>query len=446
VTLEDREAARLWSETAAAFLAHSARTPALLEGALSRAPDFALGHAAHGLFLCLLARRELAPAIARDLRAAQAAEARGLADAREAEYVRALEALAAGRMFAAAQRLEAVAARWPQDALAVKLAHAVRFMLGDAPGMRAAAEAAVARLAPDHPHLGYLMGCRAFAREETGDYAAAEAEGRAGLDLAPDDAWGLHAVAHVMDMTGRAEQGARWLAERPAAWAHCNNFGYHVWWHLALFRIDRGEFAEALALYDEKVRPEPADDFRDIANAASLLLRLELEGAETGERWEELGGLCANRTEDGCLVFADLHYLLALNRTGRQAEADALTARIAADAQGLDHDQHEVCALAGLPVARGLNAFRAGRWAEAERALSLALPNLFRTGGSHAQRDVFERIAIEAALRAGRCARAEEMLAARALRRGAEDGYTARRREAIAARRAELRAAKVAAE
>jgi hypothetical protein len=140
-----------------------------------------------------------------------------------------------------------------------------------------------------------------------------------------------------------------------------------------------------------------------------------------------------------------LHYLLALNRTGRAAEADALTARIAADAQGLDHDQHEVCALAGLPAARGLNAFRAGRWAEAERALSLALPNLFRAGGSHAQRDVFERIAIEAALRAGRCARAEEMLAARTARRGAEDGWTARRRAAIVRRRAELREARVAA-
>ena len=58
-----------------------------------------------------------------------------------------------------------------------------------------------------HPAEGYLLGCHAFTLEETGDYAAAEAAGRAGLALAPDDAWGLHAVAHVYDMTARAGQG-----------------------------------------------------------------------------------------------------------------------------------------------------------------------------------------------------------------------------------------------
>ncbi|MDF2232036.1 tetratricopeptide repeat protein [Albimonas sp. CAU 1670] len=448
LSLDDAEAARLWDGVVAAFLAHSAATPALLAEALARAPGFALGHAAQGLFLSLLGRRELDPAIDAALAAARSAEAQGGADARERGFVDALGEMRAGRMFAAAARLEGIVATHPGDALAAKLAQAIRFMLGDAAGMRALADRMVqphAGFGGDHPHRGYVLGQRAFALEETGDYAEAEGEGRAGLELAPDDAWGLHAVAHVMDMTGRAEAGVRWLAGKSRHWAHCNNFGGHVWWHLALFHLDRGNLGAALALYDRRVRPQPTDDYRDIANAASLLLRLELEGGDVGERWEELGALCAARTEDGCVVFADLHYLLALNRTGREDEAAALTARIARDAQGLDHDQHEVCAVAGLPAARGLNAFRAGRWGEAHRALSLALPQLARIGGSHAQRDLFERMTIDAALRAGDVRAAEAALARRCARRGAEDGYAARRRAAIAERAGALRAAAFAA-
>ncbi len=443
VSCNGAEGARLWDEAVHALLTHGAALPDRLDALTSAEPGFAMGHALRGLSLLMLARPELLPAADRALAAAEAAAAQGGADAREREAVCALRELRGGRMLAAAARLERAAEAREGDAAFVKLAQALRFLMGDSAGMRAAAE----RLAgPDafpeaHPHSGYMSGLRAFAREETGDYEGAEAAGRAGLETAPDDAWGLHAVAHVHDMTGRADDGVRWLAGRSAAWAHCANFGLHVWWHLALFHIDRGNLRAALGLYDVKVRPAPTDDYRDVANAASLLMRLELEGADVGERWEELGAIAAGRVEDGALVFADLHYLLALHRTGRDAEAARLTARIARDAQGLDHDQHEVCAMAGLPAARGLNAFRGGRWAEASRALSLALPQLRRVGGSHAQRDVFERVAVEAALRAGDCAAAEALLADRAARRGGEDGYAARRRADIEARRVRLKAA-----
>ena len=328
----------------------------------------------------------------------------------------------------------------------MKLVQALRFILGDARGMLASTRLARVGIGADHALHGYMRGCEAFALEETGDFAAAEAAGRAGLELCPDDAWGLHAVAHVYDMTGRGDDGVRWLAGRSAQWRHCNNFGYHVWWHLALFHLDRGAYGPVLELYDRKVRPGPTDDFRDISNAASLLVRLEVEGVDVGFRWEELGELSARRTEDGSLVFADLHYLLALNASGRTAEANALTARIARDAATIDHDQHQVCALTGNPAARGLLAFRAGNYAMAAGDLRTALEHLPRMGGSHAQRDVFWRLTIEAHLRSGDCITADRLLMRRTLERGAEDGYTARRRHQIAERRSDLKSAGIAAE
>lgn len=441
VSLDDAEAVRGWNAVQLGFLAHASATAGHLGTVLAAAPNFALGHAARGLFYILLGRSELLPAARRALADAEAGER----DTREDLYLVALRAALSGRMALAVRVLDGLLSVWPRDALAMKLVHQMRFMLGDAAGMRAS----LAALAPawgDHPARGYFLGAEAFALEETGEYAVAEARGREAVALAPDDAWGLHAVAHVHDMTGRASEGVRWLAGRSAHWAHCNNFGFHVWWHLALFHIDRGATGPALALYDRKVRPVATDDFRDIANAASLLLRLEFEGVDVGSRWDEIAELAAGRVEDGALVFADLHYQIALCRSGRAAEADALAARLARDAGQFGHDQHEVAALSGVPVVLGLLAFRDGHNALAALRLREGLATLSRIGGSHAQRDVFQRLAIEAAVRAGECRMAEELLRERRLARGAEDGYAGRVRSRIAARRAVMEAAGIAAQ
>ncbi len=373
---------------------------------------------------------------------ARAASEHAGASRREADYVEALAAYLAGRPSRAVRVLDRVLERHPEDALAMKLVHAIHFFLGDRHGMLGSMRSVIGSYDAAHPHAGYAMGCMSFALEETGAYIEAEYYGRAGLDLAPDDAWGLHAVAHVYDMTARNDTGVAWLSSQPERWAHCNNFGYHVWWHLALFHLDRGEYDRVLELYDGKVRAEHTDDYRDISNGAAMLVRLEIEGVDVGDRWEELAVLAAGRVEDGAVVFADLHYLLSLHGGERDAEAEMLIARLARDAQRRDHDMHEVAAVAGLPEARGLAAFRAGKYDVAFEQLRRARPCLQRIGGSHAQRDVFTRLLIEAGIRAHRWREAEEELVARAKRRGAEDGFTNRRREAIA----RLRVAGLAAE
>jgi tetratricopeptide (TPR) repeat protein len=439
LTTASGAAVRHWDALVRAFLAHGRSTPEHLGRALTADPDFALAWAAKGLFYLLLGRAELV-APARDALAA----ARGGADRqgltpRERAYIDALAAWLSGRPSRSVRILEAHLSAMPEDALAMKLDHAIRFVLGDRKGM----ERMMRTLAPaydvGHPHEGYARGCLAFALEEGGHYEEAEREGRAALERAGDDAWGLHAVAHVYDMTARNEAGIAWLTSRTGTWEHCNNFGYHVWWHLGLFHLDRREYERVLELYDTRIRAEHTDDYRDIANAASMLVRLELEGVGVGDRWEELAELAAGRVEDGSVIFADLHYLLALNGGGRTAEAETLIARIAADAQHATHDMHEVAAVAGLPTAVGLAAFRAGNYRLAFEKLRAARPRLQRAGGSHAQRDVFSRLLIEAGIRARRWGEAEAELRDRAFRRGAEDGFTHRRLAAIArARQAAL--------
>ncbi|MEO1504826.1 MAG: tetratricopeptide repeat protein [Pseudomonadota bacterium] len=410
-----------WNATARAFLSHAANTPVHLSDTLKLTPDFALAQLAKGYFMLLLGRRELIPA-AQEAYDAVTPLVPALTP-REKAYHDGLGLYLAGRMGPAADVLDAALRAHPHDALLAKLVHEIRFILGDPRGMRSSLEAIIGAYGPDHPSAGYINGCYAFALEETGEYLAAERRGRDALVIAHDDAWGLHAVAHVYDMTGRSAEGVAWISRQPKAWEHCNNFGYHVWWHLALFHLDRGEYDRVLELYDAEIRKEQSDDYRDISNAASLLSRLELEGVDVGERWEEMAALSENRAEDGCVVFADLHYLLALEGGGRPEAVSRLLGEMRNRAQRQLGCMDSVAGEAGLPAAQGLHAFASGDYAEAYGWLARARPHMQVVGGSHAQRDVFDRITIEAALRSGLLREARAQIEDRVHRRGAMDRY-----------------------
>jgi tetratricopeptide (TPR) repeat protein len=324
----------------------------------------------------------------------------------------------------------------PRDALARKMVQAIHFVMGRPEAMRTSVEGLMPAWT-NHPARGYLMGCYAFTLEETGDYTAAEKMGCAGVELAPDDAWGLHAVAHVYDMTGQARAGLDWLTGREGSWAHCNNFRFHVWWHRALMHLDLGEFDAALAHYDADIRADKTDDYRDIANAASLLSRLELEGISVGDRWEELAVLAERRATDGCLAFADLHYMLALCGGARDEAAVALIARMQATQRSAGEAQ-AVISHPGLHIAQGLHAFSGGEYSSAWMHLRAGRADLQAIGGSHAQRDVFDRITIEAALRGGYMEAAEGLIHDRMTRRaGMADGYATARLALIDSARAQ---------
>ena len=384
----------------------------------------------------LLGRREMVAVAGEALAAANAAMKQQPVSARERLFVDALGLYLAGQLTQAVQKFEAVLRDHPQDTLAMKLSHATRFVLGDPDGMRRSIERVMPAYEPDHPGRGYLLGCHSFALEETGAYEKAEIAGRQALWMVSDDAWGLHAVAHVHEMTGNAQLGLDWLAGREAAWAHCNNFRYHVWWHKALMHLDLGQVDQVMDLYDNHVRKDKTDDYRDISNGTSLLMRLELEGVNVGNRWEELADLSAARTEDGCLIFADLHYLLALTGDNRVDATAKMLNRMSKDAARANDDTTRRMADPGVAAAMGREAFGDGNYGKAFDHLLAARGSMQLAGGSHAQRDVFERITIDSGLRAGRLDAVERILDdRRAKRAGGEEKYAIARRALIDAAR-----------
>ena len=437
VSLASSGSVESWNAMQLAFLAHGSATPTHLGAVLEAEPGFAMAQALKGLFCLMLGRSEMTQA-ARDANAtAQAAILQGGATTeREKRYAMALDLWLGGSAHAAIAQMEKIMAAHPGDALALKISHAIRFILGDADGMRESIEARLQAYDNTHPAWGYVMGCYAFALEETGDYKRAETVGHQAVMHASDDAWGLHAVAHVYDMTGQSDVGLKWLNNNERSWEHCNNFRYHVWWHKALMHLDQGQVDEVLHLYDAHVRKDKTDDYRDISNATSLLMRLELEGVNVGDRWEEMAEISATRTEDGCLIFADLHYLLALMDGRREDALSTLVTRIKDDAQKSETTAQLRMARPGMSAAAGLAAFGDGDYRTAFLNLRQARPVMQDAGGSHAQRDVFERITIDAGIRAGFWDEAATILDDRKARRaGKEDAYAAARYEMISTAR-----------
>jgi hypothetical protein len=253
----------------------------------------------------------------------------------------------------------------------------------------------------------------AFGLEECGDFARADIYGRQAVEADPRDGWAVHAVAHVNEMRGDLDVGIPWLADNAQYWAPDSGFAYHNWWHLALLHLDRGDVAQVLKLYDEKVRPNAdAQVVLEWIDASALLWRLHLEGVDVGDRFEKLAACWRRASEDAFYAFNDLHAIMAFLGAGHGIDAErTLRAMRAAAADGGDNGY--MTRKVGLPLAEAFMAFEAGRYDECVEKIAAVRGIAQRFGGSHAQRDILTLTALHAALRGGMAASAEAFAAER---------------------------------
>jgi hypothetical protein len=282
---------------------------------------------------------------------------------------------------------EAILEAHPRDVLSLRMLHYLYFYDGDVARMRNSVGSRLGAYA-GHRLEGYVQGMYAFGLEEAGDYAAAERYGREAVERHPADLWATHAVAHVLEMQGRADEGIAWLDGLRPHWRDANNFRWHLDWHQTLQHLRRGEADRALAVYDDTLAPALADDFYlDLCNAAELLLRLEAMGCEVGERWQPLVAIAEGHVDDTELLFATLHYLIPLARQRHRA-ADRIMDTLRRWAATASH-QGAIVREVGLDVAELVLALGRGDRPDAQARYQRLKPRLHRIGGSHAQRDVF---------------------------------------------------------
>jgi hypothetical protein len=314
-----------------------------------------------------------------------------------------------------------IVTRFPRDLASVKLHQYFSFNRGDAKSMLRIAQLALPA-SPDDPHL---RGMLAFAHEQLHDLPTAEREARLALKLKTKEPWAQHALAHVMLGTGRVQEGVEFLTEAQTTWVDLNSFMYtHNWWHKALFHISQGDEQAVFDAYDHHVWGVEPDYSQDQVNAISLLARMEVAGMDVGARWEDVASHMRGRARDTIQPFLTLQYLYGLARAER-AEADELMRAVEEKAATSSAFDRVVWQEVALPGARGVLAHARRDYAGAAKWLGIANPRMIEIGGSHAQRDLFGQLLLDAHLKLGNWRIAQAMLEMR--RTWDPDGVPVRR-------------------
>ena len=375
-----------------------------LDAAMVADPGWAMPHVMKAGFLLSLTEPSL-------LREADAhlSHARALshdAPARERAHLEAVQLTLEGRWHAACRRWDELLLQYPRDALALQWVQLWDFYRGDANGLRLRPARALPEWDEGDPLYGHVLALHAFGLEECNLYAQAEDAGRRALAVNPRVPWAVHAVAHVMEMQGRYEEGSGWLRLHQPAWAEGNGFACHLWWHKALFRLEALDAAGVLRLVDAHLSGDALQITLQRIDAAAMLWRLHLLGedvsarcAEVLSRWDLSDG------NAGHYAFNDVHAVMAMLAAGELPRAESWLARCAERALNpaqAGRSNHQMAREVGLPLMRGLIAFGHG---DADGAAELIYPAravAAHFGGSHAQRDLIDQTLLAAAALGGR--------------------------------------------
>jgi len=398
------EGAAAFDRALIGYLKYRADAGQRLAGALAVDGEFALAHCLKGYFAMLSYKQENVATANNTAQNARAFAAN--ATPREQAHVAALEAWIAGDLDRTLGIWEQILAEHPHDVLAFRLAHFNNFWLGRPGDMRASVERVKPKWSRELAGYGTILSCHCFSLEECGDYAAAEVSGRAAIEIDPGDVWGTHAVAHIMEMQGRHAEGIAWLDELERNWEGAANLVHHLWWHRALFHLERREVDAVLDLYDRRFRDLSAaltlaqpDLYIDVQNAASMLFRLELIGIDVGDRWTEIADKAEARIGDCLSAFTLPHWMMALAATGRDDAARRMLDGMHAFGAG-EGTVAGIVRDVALPVCAAVLAHRKRDDRHVLDLMRPVLAEMYRLGGSHAQQDVLFQLFADAAVKA----------------------------------------------
>ncbi len=403
ITASDEAALDGINDFIGGFLGYEKRAVHVLQAA-DIDPECALANTYAGMIWMFL-ESPGAPAAAQKYLDRAEQHSAGASD-REQMAVNVLRAWHDNEMDRAVSLCEQIVSRFPTDLAMLKLGQYFHFNRGNAPGMlRLAHEGEAANLENANFH-----GMAAFAYEQCHLLDKAEAAANRSLELNKAEPWAHHALAHVMLTQGRVREGIEFLNSVSANWEGLNSFMYtHNWWHKALFNISLGDHEAVYDAYDHHCWGVDKEYSQDQIGAVSLLARMECAGLDVGNRWEDVADHLKSRAGDTVQPFLTAQYLYGLARAERD-EADELMKVVEVKAKTADAFERAVWTDVALPTCRGVLAHARGDYQSVLSDLGTALPRMAETGGSHAQRDLFEQLLLDAHLKLGNFAIAQQMM------------------------------------
>ena len=371
-----------------------------IDSVLEQHPDFMMGW----LFKAGWLTQAMETRIYSDMVAAlsEAEKRLGTANDRERGHYEAVHAWINGDFFGAVQKWEAVLTAYPLDLFALELIHYTDVLLGDVVGQRDCVARVFNLWDESIPGYEFVLGFYSFGLEENNDFHRAEEMGRMALAIRPDNPYAVHAVSHVMEMSGRQTGGIRFMADHQKHWG-TSNFANHLWWHTALYHLDLEQHTKAFEIFDNHLdsRRNDGNKYEEL-DAAALLWRLNLVGEDAGDRWAHLADKWEPAAQDTLYAFNDVHAMMTFVSDDRIEAQEKL---LSANERYVEKASDANVAMSreiGIPFCLAMQDFRSERYGKCVDRLLPVRYMTHRLGGSFAQRDVIGWTLLEAALRSKR--------------------------------------------
>lgn len=325
---------------------------------------------------------------------------------REHLHVNAIDMLSSGDLPSAANCWEEILIDHPTDMMAIKFAHTVYFYMGRKQEMRDS----VARVLPswkkDLPLYNYLHGLHAFGLTQTNELDKAEKSAFKALELNRLDGWASHAIAHVNEYRSTFDNGIKFLLDTEKDWVTCDLISGHNYWHLCLYYIEKNDYESIMNIMENNQAFKDPKSSIDLINSASLLIRLKLNGFNDkhylSTKFNDLKKVFQDRVSKHGHPYSDSHMALVLAMCGTQEEKsmylDSLNEFIDMNKFKISSYLRSLNKEISTKLLKALIHFGEN---EFEQAVDLLYPiryELYRIGGSNAQRDVFSLILIESCL------------------------------------------------
>jgi len=303
--------------------------------------------------------------------------------------------------------------------LALKLNHDSYFYLGQSNDIYQSVERVIDHLEGIYGKsiYGYALGMYAFGLEESYQFRKAEEVARKALEINSDDAWAVHAATHVMEMEGRQSEGIDFLSKTELNWSVSGPLACHLYWHWCLHLIELDRFSEAIHFFDKEIEKRcQSGAMLDLVDGSSLLFRISFEHKEMVDgRWEAIQQLWLPHIHDHVMAFNDAHIAMSFpDKTS--VISDFLSSLEKYASSGPEQQiNHEIVTTVGINVVKAVIAYNESKFETTVELLAPAIQEktLIHIGGSHAQRDVFQLLLINACLRSGKLDLAKELLAER---------------------------------
>ncbi len=383
-------------------LSGAADMAAPFEAAVLADDSFALGHA--GLARALV--------LSNDMRGAKAALARGVeisggANARELSHLNVMQLQFGGKAAEALVALRAHLVEYPRDAMIAGLSTGVFGMIGFSghAGREAELLAFTSALAPHYGDDWWMQTQHAFSLCEVGKLSEAGKLVDRSLAQKRDHSHAAHVRSHVYYEAGNLMDGIGFLEEWMPSYDRSGMMHGHLAWHVALWALEQGDTEKMWSWVDREVKPDASIGLpiNIITDTASILYRAEMAGQDVDPaRWQHISEYASKAFPRVGNSFIDMHAALAHAMAGQQ---DALRDYLDA-AKGFAADVVRDCA-------KAFDAIAKQDWAGATAALSAALVDDARLGGSRAQRDLLEFSLVNVLLRQGKGEEAERIIGLR---------------------------------